>query len=244
MPLPTLNEEASDFVDRLLVPCTELNWSKRAENRLYEASIETLAHLVARTEEEIHSLRNLGKKTLNEIKEMLAELRFSLGMDLRKYQAHINAELEKKDMPLLEDWNEEKKMYERKRRPSHPPKPQEEQAAMNDEQTLSTLLESAKHQLEQRLRQIVDEISAFSKLLDALRLGIGVNVQEGTTHSAICFFFQKHGMNPTVQQIHDHVDALGKKKAALKSALYLRGLYPLDLVITALRAHEQYDRPL
>jgi len=143
-------------------------------------------------------------------------------MDLRKYEPHINAALEKSGMPLLENWNEEKKMYEWKRRPSHPSKPQEEQVVMDEEQKFSELLRCVKSQLEQRLRQIVNEISVFSKLLDALRLGIGVNVQEGTTHSAICFFFQKHDMNPTTQQIHDHI----------------------DLVIAALKAHEQYDRPL
>jgi len=244
MPLPSLIEEEATFVEKLLKLCADLEWSRRAENRLDEACIYTIAHLVVRTEGEIYSLRNLGRKTLNEIKEMLAEFGWSLGMDLRKYEPHINAALEKSGMPLLENWNAEQKRYENKKRPNSPPKPQEEQVVMSEEQNLSELLESVKPQLEQRLRQIKDEISVFTKLLNVLSLGLGVRVQEGATHSAICFFFQKHDMNPTTQQIHDHIDALEKKKVALESAIYTKGLHPLDLVIAALKAHEQYDRPL
>jgi hypothetical protein len=49
----------------------ELEWSVRVSNRLKEAGIETLGQLRQWTDVELLMLPNFGRKSLNEIKEML-----------------------------------------------------------------------------------------------------------------------------------------------------------------------------
>ncbi len=58
----------------------ELELTVRSANCLKNASIRTIGELTKRTEEDIAKTRNFGKKSLNEIKEKLAELNLSLGM--------------------------------------------------------------------------------------------------------------------------------------------------------------------
>lgn len=55
----------------------ELELTQRSENCLKSANINTVADLVAKSEEEIQNIRNLGKKSLREIKEKLAHLNLS-----------------------------------------------------------------------------------------------------------------------------------------------------------------------
>ena len=56
----------------------ELELSVRSFNCLKRASINTVEELTARTEEEMMKVRNLGKKSLDEVKAKLAELGLSL----------------------------------------------------------------------------------------------------------------------------------------------------------------------
>ena len=56
----------------------ELRLSVRSYNCLKNAQIRTLGELVARTEAELLGSKNFGRKFLNEIKEMLADLGFHL----------------------------------------------------------------------------------------------------------------------------------------------------------------------
>lgn len=66
---------------RLLAkPVDELELSVRSSNCLRAAGIRTLAELVAKSEAEILKFRNFGKKSLQEIKEKLAEHGLALGM--------------------------------------------------------------------------------------------------------------------------------------------------------------------
>ncbi|NDH95075.1 MAG: DNA-directed RNA polymerase subunit alpha, partial [Planctomycetia bacterium] len=51
----------------------------RAKNCLFAAGIETVADLVAKTEAEILALQNAGENTVEEIKQVLAELGLQLG---------------------------------------------------------------------------------------------------------------------------------------------------------------------
>jgi len=58
----------------------ELELSVRAANCLKNANIRTIADLVQKTEMEMLKTKNFGRKSLNEIKEILNEMGLSLGM--------------------------------------------------------------------------------------------------------------------------------------------------------------------
>lgn len=61
-------------------PIEELELSVRSSNCLKNANIRTIGELTQKTEEEISKTRNFGKKSLQEIKEKLAEWGLKLGM--------------------------------------------------------------------------------------------------------------------------------------------------------------------
>ena len=60
----------------------ELELSVRSQNCLQNAGIEYIHQLVERTEAEMLKTKNFGRKSLNEIKEILGDLELSLGMKL------------------------------------------------------------------------------------------------------------------------------------------------------------------
>ncbi len=62
----------------------ELELSVRAANCLKNANIKTIADLVQKTENEMLKTKNFGKKSLNEIKEVLAEMGLELGIKLNE----------------------------------------------------------------------------------------------------------------------------------------------------------------
>jgi DNA-directed RNA polymerase subunit alpha len=64
----------------LNTPIEELDLSVRPYNCLKRANIHTVGDLIQRTEEEIMSVKNFGKKSLDEVVEKLAKL----GLSLRK----------------------------------------------------------------------------------------------------------------------------------------------------------------
>ena len=74
-PRVSLNEHLFRNVD-------ELELSVRASNCLKTANIRTIADLVQKTESELLKTKNFGKKSLNEIKTILGEMGFSLGIRL------------------------------------------------------------------------------------------------------------------------------------------------------------------
>jgi DNA-directed RNA polymerase subunit alpha len=63
----------------------ELELSVRAANCLENAGIRFIGELVMRSEHEMMKTKNFGRKTLNEIKDMLAELGLHLGMKLEGF---------------------------------------------------------------------------------------------------------------------------------------------------------------
>ena len=65
---------------------SELELSVRSANCLKEANIKTIADLVKKTEAELLSFRNFGKKSLTEIGDLIKVMGLSLGMkvDLKK----------------------------------------------------------------------------------------------------------------------------------------------------------------
>jgi DNA-directed RNA polymerase subunit alpha len=66
--------------EMLAKPIEELDLSVRSANCLKNANIRTLADLVQRTEREMLSTKNFGRKSLDEIKDVLASLGLSFGM--------------------------------------------------------------------------------------------------------------------------------------------------------------------
>ena len=63
----------------------ELELSVRSANCLQNAGIEFIWQLVERSEAEMLKTKNFGRKSLNEIKEILAELGLALGMKLHNF---------------------------------------------------------------------------------------------------------------------------------------------------------------
>ena len=81
-------EEDRGMVNKnLFRSVNELELSVRAANCLKNANIKTIADLVQKTEMEMLKTKNFGKKSLNEIKEILAEMGLSLGVKLDSLSA-------------------------------------------------------------------------------------------------------------------------------------------------------------
>src|SRR5216683_1758232 len=74
-------QEADPRLSELLAkPIEELDLSVRSANCLKNANIRTLGDLVQRTEREMLSTKNFGRKSLDEIKDVLANMGLSFGM--------------------------------------------------------------------------------------------------------------------------------------------------------------------
>ncbi len=63
----------------------ELELSVRAYNCLKNANIRTIGELVQRTEQDMLRTKNFGRKSLNEIKELLGRMGLQLGMKLDEH---------------------------------------------------------------------------------------------------------------------------------------------------------------
>jgi len=70
------------FNENLYRSVEELELSVRSANCLKNAGIDKIYQLVIRTEAEMLKTKNFGRKSLNEIKEVLNEMSLSLGMKL------------------------------------------------------------------------------------------------------------------------------------------------------------------
>ena len=82
----TIAETASDEVDPVLLrPVDELELTVRSANCLKAENIHYIGDLIQRTEVELLKTPNLGKKSLTEIKEVLADRGLGLGMRLEKW---------------------------------------------------------------------------------------------------------------------------------------------------------------
>ena len=70
-------DKISDYLSRSI---EELELSVRSYNCLKNANISTIGELVSRTEQEMLKTKNFGRKSLNEIKEILEGMGLSFGM--------------------------------------------------------------------------------------------------------------------------------------------------------------------
>ena len=71
--------------DDLLRPVDELELSVRSANCLQNADLKYIGELVQRSEQEMLKTKNFGRKSLNEIKDMLRDHGLTLGMRLESF---------------------------------------------------------------------------------------------------------------------------------------------------------------
>lgn len=88
---PDFSEEDGDesdgkFNENIYRSVDELELSVRSSNCLKNAKIHTIYQLVQKTDNEMLKTKNFGRKSLNEIKEVLASMDLSLGMDLEGFE--------------------------------------------------------------------------------------------------------------------------------------------------------------
>ena len=76
------NDEKPRWNDNLYRTVEELELSGRSANCLKKADIHKIFQLVSKTEAEMLKTKNFGRKSLNEIKEVLVDMGLSLGMKL------------------------------------------------------------------------------------------------------------------------------------------------------------------
>ena len=87
-PEPETSAEEEDkpkFNDNLYRSVEELELSVRSANCLKNAEIHKIYQLVSKTEAEMLKTKNFGRKSLNEIKDVLGEMGLSLGMKLEGF---------------------------------------------------------------------------------------------------------------------------------------------------------------
>ena len=77
---PTTEDER--LMEQLTRSVDELELSVRSYNCLKNADIKTIGDLVTRSESEMLKTKNFGRKSLNEIKDILTEMGLALGMDV------------------------------------------------------------------------------------------------------------------------------------------------------------------
>lgn len=75
-------EETEQVNENLFKSVDELELSVRSANCLKNAGIHLIGELVQRSEAEMLKTKNFGRKSLNEIKEILSEMGLNLGMKL------------------------------------------------------------------------------------------------------------------------------------------------------------------
>lgn len=80
-----LDEESLRMRHLLLTKLSDMGLSVRAHNCLKAADIDTFADLVSYSRNELMKFRNFGKKSLNEIDQLVEKMKLQFGMDVRKY---------------------------------------------------------------------------------------------------------------------------------------------------------------
>lgn len=80
-----LEEDSDKINENLYRSVDELELSVRSANCLKNAGIKLIGELVIRTEAEMLKTQNFGRKSLNEIKDVLADMGLALGMKLDNF---------------------------------------------------------------------------------------------------------------------------------------------------------------
>jgi len=78
----TVKNENDGELKKLLISIDDLNLSARSHNCLTRGYVKYLGDLVLMSEKELSEVRNLGKKSLDEIKEKMDEMGYPVGTEL------------------------------------------------------------------------------------------------------------------------------------------------------------------
>mgnify|MGYP000046408915 FL=1 len=81
---PQVDEKKQKMLANLSKSVEELELSVRSYNCLKNANIQTIAELVQKTDSEMLKTRNFGRKSLNEIKEILEDMGLNLGLKIEE----------------------------------------------------------------------------------------------------------------------------------------------------------------
>ena len=90
--LQPLAEEPTPLNPNLFKSVDELELSVRSANCLQNANIRHIGELVQKTEAEMLKTKNFGRKSLNEIKEVLASMGLELGMKIENFPSRQEIE--------------------------------------------------------------------------------------------------------------------------------------------------------
>jgi DNA-directed RNA polymerase subunit alpha len=93
---PQIGDREEPLNENLFRSVEELELSVRSANCLQNANIQLIGELVQRSEQDMLKTKNFGRKSLKEIKEILASMGLSLGMKIDNWPQ------------LLERWNSQK----------------------------------------------------------------------------------------------------------------------------------------
>ena len=96
-----VDEETRRIARLLATQVDELELTVRSANCLRAAGISTLKELVSKSEAEMLKFRNFGRKSLNELGEILVSMDLSWAMDVSKYE---DIEIEEEPASLAEEY--------------------------------------------------------------------------------------------------------------------------------------------
>jgi DNA-directed RNA polymerase subunit alpha len=96
----TPESEESPLNENLYRTVEDLELSVRSANCLKNANITYIGELVQRTEAEMLKTKNFGRKSLNEIKQLLEEMELSLGMKIDEWEPPEPASAKAEDEKL------------------------------------------------------------------------------------------------------------------------------------------------
>lgn len=99
--LPEAEEQTERFNENLLRSVSELSLSVRSANCLANTDIKRIGDLVQRTESEMLKTKNFGRKSLKEIKDLLAEMGLSLGMKLDNWPPKKSSQPQPVSTPVI-----------------------------------------------------------------------------------------------------------------------------------------------
>ena len=101
-PEPEIDETKLRRNRYLAKPVSELELSVRASNCLETANIKTIRELVTKEEKDMLEYKNFGRTSLNEIKDQLANMGLTLGMDPDDMDDADISEEDMEQTPLLQ----------------------------------------------------------------------------------------------------------------------------------------------
>ena len=95
--------EENQFSENLNRRVDELELSVRSANCLQNANIRYIGELVQKTEMEMLRTKNFGRKSLNEIKEILTEMGLGLGFKIDGWVPPADAGIAQPKKPIEEE---------------------------------------------------------------------------------------------------------------------------------------------